>query len=256
MRVMSCNIRCDHGGDGEDNWVHRRDLCIDVMLSREPDIVCCQEVWHGQAADLRRGLAGYTWLGTIDEPDGRGPLNSVFYRTDRFTPTSAGAYWLSKTPHVCGSRNWRSRCSRLATWVRLLDGASGKELRIVNTHLDHISQSAREGQARVINEDAAAYNEDFPQLLTGDMNAEADNPAIERFRQGGWRDTWQAARGEDDPGRTFHEFRGHAYDGPHGRIDWIFARGAVRALGAEVVTDHRDGRYPSDHYFITADVEL
>ncbi|NLF33071.1 MAG: endonuclease/exonuclease/phosphatase family protein [Planctomycetes bacterium] len=256
VRVMSCNIRCDHGGDGANNWVHRRDLCVEVMQSRRPDILCCQEVWASQAADLRRALAGYAWMGTIDEPDGRGPVNSIFYRSDRFRPTSAGAYWLSQTPHVCGSRSWDSRCVRLATWARLLDGESGREVRIVNTHLDHVSQPAREGQAAVLNEDAAAYGETFAQILTGDMNAGPENPAIACFGGAGWRDTWQAARGEDDPGPTFHGFRGPAYDGPEGRIDWIFMRGPVRATAAEVVTDHRDGRYPSDHHFITADVEL
>jgi endonuclease/exonuclease/phosphatase family metal-dependent hydrolase len=41
-----------------------------------------------------------------------------------------------------------------------------------------------------------------------------------------------------------------------GKIDWIFARGATRVVGAAIIRDSRDGRFPSDHYFVSADVEL
>lgn len=258
MRIMSCNTRCEGAkDDGDNHWVYRNDLCARVMLSRAADVICCQEVWEGQVKDLRERLKGYAWVGTVDEPRTRRPVNSIFYRPDRLELISSGAYWLSQTPHVCGSRSWESACVRLATWARLIERESGTEFRVVNTHLDHVSQAAREGQAGVINEDAAAYPKDFPQLLTGDMNAEAGNPAIVRFREAGWRDTWQEARGEENPGRTFHGFEGPAWQGRHvTRIDWIFARGPVRTTAAEVVRDHEGGRYPSDHYFITADVQL
>ena len=255
MRIMSCNVRCEGAQDGPNDWVHRREFCVEVMRSREPDIICCQEVWETQVVDLRKGLEGYEWFGTIDEPQTRRPVNSIFYRPDRLELLSSGSYWLSQTPHVCGSRSWDSACVRLACWVRVVDTDSGRELRVVSTHLDHVSQAARENQAGVLNEDASAYPAEYPQLLAGDMNAEPDNPAIERFLGAGWRDTWEAAHGHPDTGGTFHSFQG-TESPTTPRIDWIFSRGALRATGAEVVRDHAEGRYPSDHYFITADVEV
>jgi len=254
---MSCNIRYEQGTDGDNDWAHRKEFCARVILSREADVICCQEVWEGQVKDLRERLDGYAWLGTVDEPRTRRPVNSIFYRPDRLDLISSGAYWLSQTPHVCGSRSWESACVRLATWARLIERASGTELRVVNTHLDHVSQAAREGQAGVINEDAAAYAQDFPQILAGDMNAEADNPAIQRFLDAGWRDTWQRVHGPGGPGPTFHGFDGPAGTGDNAvRLDWIFARGRLDAVAAEVVRDQADGRYPSDHYFMVADVEF
>ena len=41
-----------------------------------------------------------------------------------------------------------------------------------------------------------------------------------------------------------------------GKMDWILARGHVRARAAEIITTERDGRFPSDHYFVSAQVEL
>ncbi len=145
---------------------------------------------------------------------------------------------------------------RLANWVRLADRATGAEFRVVNTHLDHVSQLARENQARLIVEDAAAYPDGYPQLLTGDMNVDWANPAIALFRRGGWADTYAAVHGTENPGHTFHAFQGPAFVSDIGKMDWIFSRGAVTVAAAEVITDSQGGRFPSDHYFVAATVHI
>jgi endonuclease/exonuclease/phosphatase family metal-dependent hydrolase len=254
MRIMTCNIRTSLASDHDNNWGHRRDICVEVMLSRSPDIICCQEVQFCQFEYLLAHLPGYAWFGTGDTPGPVMPTNAMFYRTERFTMLSGGAYWLSETPHVCGSSSWDSKCVRLANWMRLADRETQSEFRVVNTHLDHMSAPARAGQAGVICEDTAAYADEYPQLLTGDMNADAAAPAIATFRSAGWRDTWEEAQGTEDPGPTFHNFLKPGSKQP--RIDWIFARGAVDCQDAEVIRDLPDGRCPSDHYFLSADVQI
>jgi len=62
--------------------------------------------------------------------------------------------------------------------------------------------------------------------------------------------------GNADPCDTFHQFQGPAFPHHSGKIDWIFTRGAVRTLGAAIISDAVGGRYPSDHYFISADIAL
>jgi endonuclease/exonuclease/phosphatase family metal-dependent hydrolase len=88
------------------------------------------------------------------------------------------------------------------------------------------------------------------------MNCDGSNQAIRTLIEAGWRDTYEAVHGMADPGHTFHEFRGAAHVAEIGRIDWIFVRGSARAIEAELVTDSRAGRFPSDHYFVTADLAL
>ena len=256
MKIMTCNIRYFGADDGEDGWVHRRDFCAQVIRARKPQVICFQEMWREQFDELVPAFPEFATFGMIDEPLGRHPVNSIFFRRDLFRCLSQGGFWLSETPHVTGSSSWDSACVRLANWVRLEEKGSGKEFRVVNTHLDHVSQPAREGQARLIGEDAAAYPDEYPQFLTGDMNCDAGNRAISIFGEAGWRDMYAAVHGAADPGFTYHGFRGPAFESKVGKMDWVFARGQVWVVNAEIVTDARDGRFPSDHYFVTAEVEL
>ncbi len=252
MKILSCNVRCFGGNDGDNGWAHRRDLCAEIIRSRDPDLICFQEMWAEQYQDLAIAFPEYSAHAMVDEPAGLHPQNCIFYRQQAFRRISAGGYWLSETPHVPGSRSWGSDCIRLANWLRLADCTTGVEFRVINTHLDHISQPARENQARLIVEDASAYPERYPQILTGDMNADAGNPAMAVFRRGGWTDTYATIHHTENPGTTYHGFLGSRYAHAHGKIDWILVRGAVLVTDAEIVMDSRNGRYPSDHYFVGA----
>jgi endonuclease/exonuclease/phosphatase family metal-dependent hydrolase len=256
MRILSCNIRYMGGDDGDNRWDIRKDICFDVIKSHSPDIICCQEVWCGQFEDMAAAFPGYASFGMIDTCVGKNPMNTVFYRSDRFRHLSAGGYWLSEVPHVTGSISWDSLYVRLANWLRLEDRSSGKEFRVINTHLDNVGQTARERQAEVINHDAWVYPADYTQFLTGDMNCDTTNPAIHLFLSAGWQDTYEAVYGPGDPGHTLHKFEGDAYQSDIGKMDWIFFRGAAAVTGAEIIKETRNGHYPSDHYFIAADIDL
>ena len=256
MKVLTCNIRCSVAEDGEDNWRFRKDFCAETIRAQSPDMICFQEMLADQFADLKAALPDFTHYAMIDDPCGENPTNAIFYREVAFTVLSAGGYWLSETPHIAGSKSWNSSCVRLANWMRLEEKASGKSFRVVNTHLDHMSQPARERQAQCIVEDAAAYPEDFAQILTGDMNCDLENEAIKCFLAGGWLDSYAVVHGPLDPGHTFHQFLGPQCDSPIGKMDWVFTRGAVTTRDAAVIMDARDGRYPSDHYFVSAELVL
>lgn len=264
MKILTCNIRTSHANakDKENAWPLRKDLCSAVIRKQDPDVVCFQEMSEDQFFDIEAGLPGFRFYGMADSMVGRRPVNTIFWRADAFDLVSAGGYWLSEKPHVPGSKSWGSACIRLANWVRLTERASGVEFRVVNTHLDHVSQDAQLKQAELIAEDAAAYPDAYPQLLTGDMNVDATYPALAAFRAGGWFDTYAQIHGTEDPGYTYHAFAGAAFDPqthqpfegkpPLGKMDWILARGAWAMAESTVVKDHEQGRYPSDHYFISA----
>jgi endonuclease/exonuclease/phosphatase family metal-dependent hydrolase len=256
---MSCNIRCQWAkdADGPDRWEFRRDFCAEVIRSRRPDVVCLQEAWREQLDDLLERLPGFEWFGLAEGPENRHPLNAILFRREGFRVLSSGGCWLSETPHVPASKSWDSACIRMANWMRLEETASGGEVRIINTHLDHISQLARENQARLIAENAAAFPETYPQILTGDLNSNPDNPVITSLTQAGWKDTWRAVHPGVPPGRTYHEFVGEACASEYTKIDWILTRGPIRVKDVEILRDCTpEGRFASDHYFLLVEVVL
>ena len=257
MKVLTCNIRYEAANDGDDSWCNRRDYASDVIRQQCADIICFQELSAGQCDYMRQAMPEMGVYGLVDEALGHNPTNAIFYRLSAFGLIAPGGYWLSETPHITGSSSWESACVRLCNWLRLEHRESGRELRILNTHLDHDNQRAREQQARVIIEDTMAFPDDYVQILTGDMNCDANNPAMIRVALAGWRDTFAELYGPDDPGPTFHGFRGPDSTSDLTKIDFILARGDVTVSRSEIIRDHGtkvDGspRYPSDHYFVTA----
>ena len=268
--VLSCNIRValpedEAAGNG---WSARRDVCLDVIRAQKPDIIGFQEVIRVQMADLERGLpthAGFGFEGP--EMDARMvgyqgiAKNPVFYLRKRYDLVSAGGFWLSETPHIPGSLSWESARARHVNWVRLHDRATQQQFRILSTHLDHVSQRAREEQLKMILAEAAVYARGFPQILAGDFNATAANPVLKLAQDAGWTNTQDAAPEPRDDGNTTHGFLGDQAPKTEaarkrGPIDFILTRGPVTTLAWRIIRDSRDGRYPSDHYFIAAKLGL
>lgn len=282
LRVLTCNIRWMKR-DKEDarfghSWPERREACAEILRKQQADIVCFQECYAEQLNDLRGHLPGYAaYAMTGPGATSLEPINAILYREDRFDLVSAAGYWLSKTPEVPGSKSWNTSPSRLANWVRLKERAGEREFRVINTHLAHRreDQLGRENQAKVICADTAAYPADYPQILTGDMNCASGSPAIEAYKAAGWKDTYETVHGAGEPGFTWHAFQGPRFVDPAVRatvnadyvdlsapvkeewlrkIDWIFTRGAVASTAASVIRDEVGGKYPSDHYFVSADL--
>ena len=183
------------------------------------------------------------------------PANAIFYSRARFDLVSAGGFWLSEQPHVAGSKSWDSARSRFANWVDLRDKSTGKQFRFWNTHLDHIGQQAREHGANMIIQSSNVFPNDYPQLWTMDANASLVNGAIKAVKDAGWVDTFSAVTRMKKAGITFHAFQGPNHKGGK-KIDWIFCRGPVQPKAAAVIRDGENNHYPSDHYFVSAEVSL
>jgi endonuclease/exonuclease/phosphatase family metal-dependent hydrolase len=209
---------------------------------------------YHQLVDMDEDLPAYAWIGLGREGGSHGEFMAVFYRKDRFTSLEFDHFWLSDTPDRIGSRGWGNRVRRMVTWVRLRDERDGGELYLVNTHLDHESQRSRECSAELIVRRVRDLDPALPVVLVGDFNADAGaNPVYDLLTgPGGFVDAWREVGRGEPPIGTYHAFRGPEGARGHGRIDWVLTRGAVEPLAAEIVTDHRDGQYPSDHFPVVA----
>lgn len=266
-RVLSANILLASPANESKptGWAHRRAFAVQTMKHYNPDIICLQEVLKGQAEDMAAAFPDFHHFGFPDAFMDKNSVgyhglakNLVLFRKDRYDLMALGNFWLSETPLIAGSRSWDSQSPRHVNWVRLKDRATGRQFRVASTHLDHRGQTARENAAKMLNEEAAHYASDFPQILGGDFNAPRENPAIKILEEGGWVSAYTAVHGPDDPGKTFHNLLGpkHNPKVAGNKIDFIFTRGAAKPVQAVILKDHENGRYPSDHYFLLADIEL
>lgn len=263
-RILSCNIRVALEEDEAKGlgWSARKDICLKVIRDRKPDIVGFQEVLKVQADDLRKYFTAYHLFG-FDGPEMDAHTtgyhgiakNPILFSKDRYELLTGGTYWLSETPLVAGSKSWDTARARHANWVRLKEKKTGKELRLINLHLDHISAEAKIQQAKMVVEESAQYQAGYNQLLTGDFNSRFDSNVFAAVRQGGWKESYEAIHGEKEAGHTGHEFQGAAYDkaASKGRIDYIWFRGQIKPTDATIVKDAIKGKYPSDHFFLQAD---
>lgn len=265
--ILSCNIRVDVPADRKtgDNWDARKDLCADVIRAQKPDIVCLQECHTKAFADLLQRLPGYATYGLANPtPEyGYSPNNPILYSAKRYTLITCGGFWLSETPHLPGSKSWDSAVVRFVNWVELKDRASGQVFRVWNSHLDHLGAEARRQGAKLIVEAAAAMPKGLPQVFTADANCKEDSAPMQNFFSAGWTNTYAVVHGPEDPGYTFHGFKGKERFGPNPtpeqkgkRIDWILTHGPITTTDAGILRDSRKGHYPSDHYFMSATIQL
>jgi len=263
-RVLSCNIRValDEDEPKGVGWSARRDICLKIIKNKKPDIISLQEVLKVQADDFRKYFPSFQLFG-FDGPEmDANPAgyhgiakNPILFSKERYELLTAGTYWLSETPLVAGSKSWATARARHANWIRIKEKKTGKELRVVNLHLDHVSDEAKIQQAKMVVQESAQYQPDFIQVLTGDFNTKYNSTVFKPVRDGGWKESYEAIHGEREAGYTGHEFQGMNYEkgASKGRIDFIWYRGKIKPLHALIIKDAINGKYPSDHFFLETD---
>ncbi|HEU4830254.1 MAG TPA: endonuclease/exonuclease/phosphatase family protein [Gemmatimonadales bacterium] len=260
LRVMTFNIRYGTADDGANSWPFRRNLVFDVIRDYRPDLLGVQEALRGQLDEIGTAVPGYTELG-VGRDDGRtaGEYSAILFRHGRYEPLDSGTFWFSDTPDVPGSTSWGNRITRIATWARLRDVTTGGTFVVYNLHLDHESQPSRERSAELL-ATRLARHDDEPVIVMGDFNSGEANPAY-RFLTGAGelspgtvssprlRDTYRVAHPADTLAGTFNGFTG-ARGGD--KIDHILVSGAWTIIDAAIVTTSAAGRFPSDHFPVTA----
>ena len=261
LRVMSYNIRNGRAKDGPNHWDKRKQLCLEPIRAFGPDLLGLQEAFEFQNRFIAAALPDHARVG-VGRNNGKlaGEFATVFYRRKRFELIDHGTFWLSKTPQVPGSKSWDSSLPRIATWARLKDRADGgRELLFLNTHFDHRGKTARHESARQIRAFLTRHAQGAAVVVTGDFNA-APNSAPHKAMVGSTEnrirlvDTYAALhvpRPREQEG-TAHRFNGKPSSG---RIDWVLCSPDFKVRSASIDRFHREGRYPSDHFPVTAVLE-
>ena len=270
IRVMSFNIRYGTAPDGENAWPHRREMVFDVIRDHQSDVIGMQEVLKGQLDQLLRALPEYKSLG-VGRRDGIaiGEFAPILYRIDRFEVLEHGGFWLSDTPTVPGSTSWGNTIPRICTWAHLRDQRTGRSFYFYDTHLDHRSPPSQQRSAELIAKRIDQHvNKTDPVILVGDFNAAEDTSTI-RYLKGEvdrayetteypppspqLHDTFRVVYPDAIAVGTFNGFRG---DRSRAKIDYVLVSDGIEVLSAAIIHASKDGRYPSDHFPVTATIIL
>jgi len=153
---------------------------------------------------------------------------------------------------VVKSTSWGNQIERICTWAYFED-REGPSFYLYNVHLDHVSQPSRERSATLLLERIKTRDPKAPAVITGDFNAGEDNPAAAAMRAA-FRDSFRVLQPDAREVGTFNGFKIGQTAGE--KIDVVFVEPGTEVLEAAIVRTSRDGRYPSDHFPVTARIRL
>ncbi|XP_042966226.1 uncharacterized protein LOC122299832 isoform X1 [Carya illinoinensis] len=294
ITVMTFNLHEDQPPDSPNSWEKRRDLCISVITSYSPVILCTQQGPSSSPysrlymSKIPVGLssAGLARKGSQDTSDEH---CTIFYDKEKVELVEGGTFWLSESPSVPGSMSWGSVVPCIATWVTFqLKGVEppGFSFQIVNTNIDENSPRARRRSALLTWQHIASLPPSLSVVYCGGFNTQKESTTgrflLGRSREhgvvGDMRDVWPNARVRKNVSliRTYHGFKGNKQGAVEYlklifralclcwdrqtqdlHVDWILFRGrSLIPVSCEVVNDNIDGYYPSSHYPIFSEFML
>ncbi|MFI7547530.1 endonuclease/exonuclease/phosphatase family protein [Actinoplanes sp. NPDC049599] len=265
MRVMTWNVWWRFGG----NWRERADGIRITLETYQPDVLGLVETWAGDGTTQPDVLAGQLGMHAAFVPSSLPPAPEPVEEPGQLGVT-VGLGLLSRWPIL------RTEIRELPHPQR--PGAAPTALVAALDHPRgplHVIVACREWEPRYAADRAAqsqaladlvtdpALDGPLPVLLIGDLNAPPDEPELAPLRAV-TVDTWEEGGG--DPGVTTLDSLVpyaplEATTLIDRRIDHVLARpgrpGAVVTVRGAFLAGDRpiDGRYPSDHYAIGADLD-
>jgi endonuclease/exonuclease/phosphatase family metal-dependent hydrolase len=257
VQVMTFNIRYGTAKDGEFSWPARRQHVEDVIRRENPEVLGIQEGLAFQLEELAGVLVDYTKLGQHRDGGLKGEFSGIYLRKDSVVLIDSGELWLSPTPKQIGSKGWDAALPRMAVWVdvQLNDGTNRPPsighnvLRIYGTHFDHRGEEARLQSAKLLVEHA---KDGPPAVFMGDFNATEESAPMQAFVAA----NYQSAVATFSPLNTLGTFNGFKQADGGRRIDHIMYAPDFLPHDAQILDDCFDGIWPSDHFPVTAVLEL
>ena len=261
IRVMSFNIRLNTTDDGPNQWPYRKEYAASMVRFHKADIFGVQEALKDQMDDLNEMLPDYGWFG-VGRDDGveAGEFMSVFYLKNRFKVIEQSTFWLSETPET-PTKGWDAACYRVVTWGKFKDLCTEKVFYLFNTHFDHKGKVARLESAKLLLLRIQEIAGDTPVIVTGDFNASPDTDPYYILTHG---------RTDNEQLKLIDskEVSKYPHHGPNGTItrfesanlpdnktiDYVFIKNGVSVLYHGTLSDTFDGKFPSDHMPVLAEV--
>lgn len=251
-RIMSFNLRC--ANDGKQTITNRSKVAVEIIKQYAPDSFGVQECTPRWKRILATKLDGkYACVGAAR--DFYGPFteySSIYYLKDKYNLIDSGTFWLSETPEKRWTKSFDSSCYRIASWALLEDKETGARYTHINTHLDHVLESTREQQMKVLIDCVNSVANGSPIIMTGDFNAYEDSSVYAVACQS-FNDSKTVAKVSDD-GPTFTKYDTLEKDLDKGAIDFVFTSKELEVDTYKIIRNTVQDIYPSDHFPVVADI--
>jgi endonuclease/exonuclease/phosphatase family metal-dependent hydrolase len=176
---------------------------------------------------------------------------------NRFEALDFGTIWLSETPLDTGSIGWDAALPRIMTWVKFRDmhlqrQGNFYEFYFLNTHFDHLGDTAREESALLILDFIKENTEGRNVVLTGDFNFSPGEVPYLLLSSVDTNDYGMtdaiSMDSEEKIMKGDPTFNGFGNEQGKNRIDFIFISPGWNVLSWETLAIIENGIYISDHY--------
>ncbi len=271
MRIMTFNVRQQNMIDGHNDWQSRKPLVTSMIRFHQVDVVGFQEVKYRQLEDMKQELTDYNWVGKGRNDGGiEGEFVPIFYKKEVFDLLEEGHFWLSEQPESPGLIGWDGACTRMVTWVKLLNKQTGKSIYTFNTHFDHEGKRAVIESSQLIVQKIKAIVGHDQVILLGDFNASREDEFYKILiddESSMLKDSeCLSINPHHGPDFTFHGFmnpkgllkseREIEYSHPDFflPIDYIFVSNQIKVQSHGILVDNWEGKFPSDHFPVVIDV--
>ncbi len=222
-----------------------------------PDVLGVQELntfWEAKFEELLPQYEHYGIKRGGDDKERTSEINAIYYLKDKFELLESDTFWISLTPDQ-ESRFEGAGCHRICSYVVLKNKATGKITAHLNTHLDNVSVAAQDLGGDLINQKATELGEKYDDLVvivTGDFNQYENGIGVSSLTDSGFINSSSTV----ENGNSLTTYHGWGKDIYPEAIDFILVKNATNVMNYKNYEVKYDDSYVSDHYMISAEVEL
>ncbi len=249
IKAISFNIRCTNDENGN-SIQERAPRLASVIAPYDADVIGLQEytpIWEDYIPKFFSDK--YEFFNKYRTDTGWIESAPIVWKKEKFDCLKRGYFWLSDTPEIM-SGGWDDfGHNRICLYALLQEKESGKTFVFMNTHLGF----GEENQVMSVHL-IQRYMESFsslPTLLTGDFNM---TPTSRAYAEMIKKVADVNAQTINDRRSTFHAYQLEKDLNEH--IDFCFINEHVRPLDFKIIDELVEGKFPSDHCGIYADLDI
>lgn len=249
IKIISFNIRCVDDIDG--NSIKERAQRLDeIMKGYDADVIGFQEFTPSWEMYIDKYFSNsYAFFNQYRDYSGWMESAPILWKKEKFDCVKQGYFWLSDTPEkMSGGWDFEGH-NRICLYVLLRNKHTDQIFAFFNTHLG-FGEENQVKSIRLICQYMESFS-DYPTFITGDFNMiPLSVPYAEMVNK--FVDVNEVTA--KDRRSTYHGYQLENNFNEH--IDYCFIDNKIRPITFKIVDDLVDGKFPSDHYGLYAELHI